>query len=114
MPRDIFEPDWKYSRKWGGPFAMNISGSRAGWFNVATGVEVGPDGYIYVADFYNNRIQKFSPKGKLLTVIGTEGNGAGQLKYPTDMALDDAGNVYVVDFGNNRIQKFSPKRKLRP
>jgi DNA-binding beta-propeller fold protein YncE len=104
----VFGPDGKFIRKWGGLFGMNISGSRPGWFKTATGVTVGPENNIFVADFYNHRIQKFTSDGSFMTTFGIEGDKPGQLKLPSDMAVDKNGNVYVVDFGNNRIQKFSP------
>ena len=107
----LFAADGKFLRKWGGFLALNISGSRPGWFKTATAVAVGPDQTIFTADFYNNRVQKFSRDGEFLSVIGEEGSGPGQLKLPTDIALDEAGNVYVVDFGNYRIVKFSPQYK---
>lgn len=104
----IFGPDGSFLRKWGGPFAMNIHGPFNGWFKTATAVAVGPNGNIFVADFYNNRVQKFSPKGKFLTAIGSEGSEPTGLKYPTDVAVDFEGNVYIVDFGNRRIAWFVP------
>ncbi len=88
--------------------ATNIPGGFNGWFSVATGVAVDGDGNVFVADFYNHRIQKFSPKGDFLTSIGEPGNGPGQFDRPTDVVVDAEGNLYVVDFGNDRIQKFSP------
>ena len=87
--------------------SINIHDSFNGWFKTATAVAVGPEGNIFVADFYNHRIQKFTPTGKFLVSIGSEGEEPGKLKYPTDVAVDKEGIVYVVDFGNNRIQKFS-------
>lgn len=102
----IIGPYGSAIKKWGGPFASNIKGSANGWFNTATAVAVGPKGNIFVADFYNNRIQKFTSDGRFLVAFGGNGNESGKLKFPTDMALDSTGNVYVVDFGNNRIVKF--------
>jgi DNA-binding beta-propeller fold protein YncE len=55
-------------------------------------------------------IQKFTPEGKFLASLGSEGTGPGQFDRPTDLAFDVEGNIYVVDFGNNRIQKFAPNR----
>ncbi|HHB76368.1 MAG TPA: 6-bladed beta-propeller, partial [Desulfobulbus sp.] len=104
----VFASDGRFVRKWGGLLAMNISGSRPGWFKTATGVSVGPKGHVFVADFYNNRIQEFTGSGTFLAVLAGKEGGSGRLKLPTDCAVDDAGNVYVVDFGNNRIVKFSP------
>ena len=72
----------------------------------ATPPTVGPEGNIFVADFYNHRVQKFTSEGKFLVSIGSEGKEPGQLNFPTDVAIDNEGNVYVVDFGNNRIRKF--------
>ena len=104
----VFSSDGTFLRKWGGPLATNIPGSAHGWFSVATAVAVDPDGNIFVADFYNHRIQKFTPEGEFLVAFGSQGIGPGQFERPTDMAFDEEGNVYVVDFGNNRIQKFAP------
>jgi len=78
-----------------------------GWFSVATAVAVDPKGSVFVADFYNHRIQKFTPEREFLVAFGSQGTGTGQIERPTDMAVDDEGNVYVVDLGNNRIQKFA-------
>lgn len=89
---------------------MNISGSSNGWFKTATAVTVSPGEDIFVADFYNNRTQKFTSYGKSLLAFGSQGSGPGQFERPTDIAVDKEGNVYVVDFGNNRIQKFKPVR----
>jgi len=104
----VFAPDGEFERKWGGPFALNIPGGFNGWFRTATGVAVDPESNIFVADFYNHRVQKFSSRGHFLVAFGEQGSGPGQLERPTDAAVDANGNVYVVDFGNNRIQKFEP------
>lgn len=71
---------------------------------------VSPAGDIFVADFYNHRVQKFTRAGKFLLAFGSKGSDPGQFDRPTDIAVDNTGNVYVVDFGNNRIQKFKPVR----
>ena len=107
----VFGPDGAFLRKWGGPLATNIAGSAHGWFKTATGVVVGPQGDVFVADFYNHRVQKFTADSEFLVAFGEHGTGEGQFERPTDMAVDADGNVYVVDFGNNRIQKFSPIAK---
>ncbi len=107
----VFEPGGKFVRKWGGPFATNIPGSFNGWFKNAAAVTADQKGQVFVADFYNHRIQKFTAKGKFLAVFGKSGSQPGQFKHPTDMAVDADGNVYVVDFGNDRIQKFAPGAK---
>ena len=61
---------------------------------------------VYVADFYNNRIQKFDSNGTFITSWGSSGTGNGQFNDPSDVAIDSSGNVYVTDSDNNRVQKF--------
>jgi len=106
----ISGPDGRFLRAWGGPFALNIPGDFNSWFRVATAVAVGPEGNIFVADFYNDRIQKFAPDEAFLTTFGAQDDG--RLERPTDIAVDAAGKVYVVDFGNNQMKKFVPVAKL--
>lgn len=61
---------------------------------------------VFVADFYNHRVQAFSPSGVL--VIGRPGRVfGGRLHYPTDVAVADS-LLYVADAYNNRIQVFRP------
>jgi DNA-binding beta-propeller fold protein YncE len=83
------------------------SGSDIGQLNYPAGVAVDSSGNVYVADQYNNRIQKFSSTGGYLTQWGSYGSGDGQFNYPEGVAVDSSGNVYVSDTYNHRIQMFS-------
>ncbi len=105
-----FASDGAFGGKWGGPFAMDIFGPFNGWFAVTTGVAVGPDGNIFVADFYNNRVQKFTPDGAFLASFGGTGTGAGQFQHAIAVDVAEDGTVFVADFLNNRIQKWRPKK----
>ncbi len=105
----VFNADGSFSHKWGGPFAANIYGPFNGWFATVTSVAIGPKGNIFVADFYNDRIQKFMPDGTFLTSFGRRGNGKGELRYPIAVAVAADGSVFVADYGNNRITKWAPK-----
>ena len=49
---------------------MNIFGSFNGWFATVTGISIGPQGNMFVADFYNDRVQKFRPNGEFLNAFG--------------------------------------------
>ena len=71
-----------------------------------TGLAVGPKGNVFVADFYNHRIQKFAPDGTFLTSFGSRGSGHGEFEYPMAVAVTADGTVFVADFGNNRIQQW--------
>jgi tripartite motif-containing protein 71 len=66
-------------------------------------------GNVYVADYGNNRIAKFSPSGTWLQNWGQTGTRNGWFRRPYGVAVDAADNVYVADSNNWRIQKFTPK-----
>jgi outer membrane protein assembly factor BamB len=104
-----FARDGTFSHKWGGPFAMNIFGPFNGWFAVATSVAVDPGGNVFVADFYNDRVQKFAADGTFLTAFGGTGDGPGRFHHAIAAAVGDDGSVFVVDFLNSRIQKWRSK-----
>ena len=76
------------------------------------GIAVDPNGNFLVADTNNGRIEKFSPTGTFLNIIGTKGSGQGQLGAPKGIAVDHTGNIYVADAGNHRVQKLSADGKL--
>jgi M6 family metalloprotease-like protein len=77
-----------------------------GQFNSTRGVAVDGSGNIYVADYYNFRIQKFDANGNFLLTFGKFGSGNGQFKQPYGIAVDSLNNIIVADTFNNRIQKF--------
>lgn len=97
------------SLAWMRPKDQNWADSTKGTFNVATAVATGPDGHIFVADFYNHRIQEFTTDGQFVQALGTKGTESGHFERPVDLTFDAEGSLYVVDFGNNRIQVFSPR-----
>lgn len=67
------------------------------------------NGYIYVPDYNNNRIQKFDSNGKFITKFGMKGTGGGQFGRPEGVYVDPSGIVYVADTNNARVQKFAPQ-----
>jgi DNA-binding beta-propeller fold protein YncE len=60
-----------------------------------------------VADWRNDRIQKFTNDGQYISTIGRSGSGIGELNRPANVAVDQKGTVYVADWGNERVQLFS-------
>lgn len=69
-------------------------------------IAVGEDGSIYVSDFGNKRIQKFSSSGEYVSHWGNSGKQLGDFYNPTGIAVSD-DSVFIVDRDLNRIQKFS-------
>ena len=108
-----------------------VSGGLGGELNTPTGVATDAAGNVYVADFANNRIQKFDSAGNFLRAwgrdvdtgggggfeictvaanckAGTTGGLGGEMNGPIDVTVDAAGNVYVVENDGHRVQKFDP------
>jgi uncharacterized protein (TIGR03663 family) len=86
----------------------------AGGFMEPWDVEVDADGFVYVADTWNHRVQKFDGDGNFVTTWGWHGvseGGVGAEKQfwgPRDIAIDADGLIYVSDTGNKRVQIFMP------
>ena len=93
-----------------GSFGDNVAGGAPlGTFNQPWAVAVSPDGkFIYVADTWNHRIQKFTTDGTPLTMWGTPlYDPTTKDKFgiwgPRGIAVDARGRVFVADTGNKRI-----------
>ena len=101
------------ARKNAKPMSMYVGGEGdiRGQFSEPRSLCIDTQGFVYVADFRNHRIQKFDLDGKWLTMWGTSGEKPGQFGDICDIAVDSAG-VYVLDTFNNRVQKFSPEGKF--
>ncbi|MFC4306770.1 S-layer homology domain-containing protein [Cohnella boryungensis] len=80
-------------------------GTGLGEFNRPHAVTVDAAGSLYVADTYNNRIQKLDMTGGFPGQWKTLGEPSG-LKHPKGLTLDALGNVYVADTDNNRVRKL--------
>ena len=86
-----------------------------GNFDYPADVAIGPDDSLYVADSYNNRIQKFSPDGKFETKwggflwTGLKGDSSGSFNVATAIEVDELGQVFVADFYNRCIQVLRTK-----
>ena len=86
-------------------FHFGIAGSGEGELDSPSGLAFDSADNVYVADAYNNRVQKFTGDGQFIQVIGSQGEGA--LSLPWGLATDSRDNLYVADFGNDCIKKFS-------
>lgn len=101
-----FDTGGDFLLKWGGPFALGLYGPFKGWLTTATSTAVGPEGNVFVADFYNDRIQKFAADGGYLTAFGSEPDNSGHTAMA--VAIGSDGTVWSVNFADNRVEKWEP------
>jgi sugar lactone lactonase YvrE len=88
-------------------FAGDGGAATSAQFVFPRGVAVDSGGNLYVADFGNGRVRKFTPGGTITTIAG---DGSNNLS-PQGVAVDSAGNLYVADF-NNAVFKILPDSTL--
>lgn len=118
-----FDADGGFVGAWGGEegglaFAQTESGLGP------TGIAVGPDDLVYVADTWNHRVVVVGPDGEEIREIAAPRDAGGE-RLETDVGDDPAAvdldpgaffgprdvavtedEVYVVDTGNERVQVF--------
>jgi hypothetical protein len=82
-------------------------------FDTPTGLAVGPDRAVYVADTGNELIRRISPDGTVTTVqaIDVSGNAEGLVR-PVGVAASPEGRLYVTD-RRGRIVEMTPMGVIR-
>ncbi len=98
----VFDTDGRFLHGWRTPDHEN---------GKPTGLSIGIDGNVLVADTHYYQLLVYSPEGELLrTIGGTPGELPGQFGLVTDAVQDSQGNYYIAEYGEyDRIQKFSPR-----
>ena len=64
------------------------------------GIDLDSAGNVYVGDYLNHRIVKFTSDGNFINQWGSGGTGNGQLSTTKGVFVDSVGNVYVADYWN--------------
>ncbi len=83
------------------------------------GVEIGPDGALYICEVNNHRVRRLDlAKGELTTVAGSGRKGfAGDggpatkalLNEPYEVRFDKAGHMYFVEMQNHLVRRVNAK-----
>jgi YD repeat-containing protein len=76
----------------------------AGQLSQPTGIDIGPEGAVWVASSGNDKVFAFDDEGELVTQLGSSGAGEGQFEQPIDIALGPQGNLWVADAQLDRVQ----------
>lgn len=85
-----------------------------------TGIAIDSAGFVYVADTWNHRIQKFTKDGAFVAqwggfsnlVTGAPGGSRAGFYGPRGIAISAAGEVFVTDTGNARVVVFDGAGKF--
>lgn len=99
-------------------------------FNEPSGLALGPEGSLYVADTGNQRIRVVSPLGEVTTLAGSgttpivdtsyfkgEFNDGplreAKFNFPSGIAVSAEGTVYVADTYNHRLREISKTGEVK-
>lgn len=81
---------------------------KPGEFHTPYTVAFDEEGYLYVSDYLNYRIQVFGPDGSVESSWGQAGDRPGDLSRPRGLAVDSKrGVVYEVDGAFQLVQMFN-------
>ena len=113
----IFDRDGNFLSSWGN-----------GAIAFGHGIYIGPDDFIYITDWQDHVVLKFTLNGKPLLILGNRSQpsdtgceepggtvlrAAGPFNRPAQMVTSPSGNVYVSDgYSNCRIHRFTPQGRL--
>jgi DNA-binding beta-propeller fold protein YncE len=81
---------------------------REGEFNFPVAAAFDAEGYLYVSDYLNFRVQVFDAAGDLDLVFGKAGDRPGDMNRPRGLAADASNGVlYQVDGAFQLVQMFN-------
>ncbi len=107
LPGDKFEPV-----KIREMFSFGSRGTGSGKFELIDAIVTDKDGNIYIGD-KQGFIHKFSPEGRFLQKIGSQGTGKGQFYDEVKgIAIDSRGRIIAADEFNNRVNIFDADGKF--
>ena len=78
-----------------------VAGTGATIFNGPHDVAIGANNTLFVADYYNNRVQKFVGGSPTATTVPNL-----TLNYPSSIHVDSNGVLFVLDLNNYRVLRW--------
>ncbi len=72
------------------------------------GVAIGAEGNVFVSDWFNMRLDVYSPEGKFIETIGYTSPGEGQIELPGQSVGVPEGQIWVTDRSTGRVERWGP------
>jgi predicted membrane-bound mannosyltransferase/streptogramin lyase len=85
-----------------------IAGDGQGQFNEPTSISIAPNGEIYVADYWNQRVQHFDANFAYIDEIQVESWGSQGVTDRAYLVALENGRVLITDPQNGRVAVFGP------
>ena len=89
--------------------------ARQGFLAAPSGIDAGPDGHVYFADTFNQRVRAIDPvSGRIRTVAGNGARAFGgdggpapeaYLSNPADVSVDARGRVVIADTRHGYVRR---------
>jgi len=92
-------------------YSFGGRGTEPGRLSQASGLAVGKDDLLYVADTGNHRVQRFAMNGLPRGSFGARGTGPSEFSFPCAVAAAPDGAVFVAD-GAGRLQEFTAEGRF--
>ncbi|NLX56184.1 MAG: hypothetical protein GXY58_13830, partial [Planctomycetaceae bacterium] len=111
---NIREPEYPEDKVYQDTQAESVIGQTVG-LSGPRGIDVGPDGLVYVTDADLNRIVVMDSDGTLVRTIGDGSDSvdaAALLRQPWGIDVGPDGTLYVADTWNNRVAVFNAGGEL--
>lgn len=86
--------------------AFGSNGNGDGEFYNAEGIDIGPNGKLYISDKNNKRVQILDKNGSFISKFGSYGSAPGQFYSPSDLVCMNNGNIVISDWDANYLHYF--------
>lgn len=96
----------KFNGTTGALISTVVSHEPAAGASVAKGLVFGPDGDLYLGDWFQHRIERYAAGTFALKAV-YNGAGGGILGTPNGMTFSPTGNLMVISGGFNQVLTFS-------
>ncbi len=116
-------PDGTISNFAGGGGSLGDNGpATSAQLGTPVGLDVGPDGSVFVASSGQHRVRRIGPDGTITTVAGNGTNGTGgdgglataaQVSVPSDVAVAPDGTLFILHaLSPSRVRRVGPDGRI--